>query len=81
MIFNQELANCITHEILIGLGFMHKNDGTGDPRGCWYETGNENFVISIDAWFEVSLIRSDKDPIIVQIETLSELQNLLDFIA
>ena len=81
--FNDKLAKVVSVENLIEMGFNERHDGSGDPRGTWWEIKNSNFYLSIDPWFEVKLCRinPDTDPITLIVETKYELQNAIDWIA
>jgi len=71
------------HEILIELGFIENNDERNDPRGLTYDYKNKHFHICIDAWGDVQLFRlnPDSDPVTIKADTVSDLENLISFIA
>lgn len=81
--FNKKLAEVISVENLIEMGFAEWNDGSEDPRGIMWEIKNEHFNLSVDPWFEVKLSRRnpDTDPVTLLIETKFELQSAVDWIA
>ena len=51
-----------------------------DGRGAYYEHKENGYEITIDAWYEVSLGKEDRDSIKVVIDDLFDLEQLFDFI-
>ena len=82
-IVNEALCGKAAPADLIRLGFVERNDGTGDPRGTWWTIKNDKFEISLDCVFVVHLTRlnPDSDQITVCVEDLFDLQMLVDWIA
>lgn len=81
--FNEKLAKALQDEDLTKMGFTLEQDEDKDPRGNFYVMENDNFRLSIDAWFEVQLARRnpDTDHIIIFAETKFDLQCVIDWIA
>ena len=81
--FNDKLAKALTIDNLTEMGFTERHDGSGDPRGTWWEIKNSNFYLSVDPWFEVQLSRvnPDTDSVTLLIESKSELQSAIDWIS
>lgn len=81
--FNQKLSTELTGYNLGMMGFTLKQDEDKDPRGNFYVIENDNFRLSIDAWYQVELKRRnpDTDPVILFIETKFDLQCAVDWIA
>lgn len=82
MSFNHNLASSISEKDLFDLGFVVNEDGTKDPRGTTYDLENNNFWITLDAWFEVKLHRKnpDTDEINLVIDSKHDLECLVDWI-
>jgi|GEM_PF-5578549 len=85
MSFNHNLARASHQFRFQELGFIFQIHDLEDHRGNWWELKRNGFTISIDAWYEVELTRTDSngletDPIKIEIDDKSDLQALIDFI-
>lgn len=81
--FNEKLAKALQDEDLTKMGFTLEQDEDKDPRGNYYVIENDNFHLSVDAWYQVELRRRnpDTDPVILFVETKFDLQCAVDWIA
>jgi len=82
-IVNEELCKNANVEDLLRLGFTQIDDGSGDSRGLSYEFETAGFRVWLDCVFVVHLSRKnpDSDSIKVIVDTLHDLECLLDWIA
>lgn len=82
-IVNEALCSVATPEKLCAIGFIQKDDGSGDPRGIWWEYTTENFLLMLDCVMVVKLYRRnpDSDEIVVYIPDLFSLERVIDWIS
>lgn len=86
-IFNDPLSHSIDgFDTLVEMGFKEVRDGTGDHRGTSWDYENDLFIISVDAWLNVSLSQKGvnhglgTDPIKIQVDDKFDLEMLMEFI-
>lgn len=69
-----------TPEDFIKLGFVKRDDGSGDPRGIDYAFDRNGFHVWIDPWFDVYISREDSDQININVSDLSDLACVINFV-
>lgn len=80
--FNNKLCDSIqsNEKRFKKLGMQYYECLDNDGRGAYYEHRENGYEITIDAWYEVSLGKEDRDSIKVVIDDLFDLEQLFNFI-
>jgi hypothetical protein len=80
--FNQKLCDSIrsNKKRFEELGMEYHECQDNDGRGAYYGYKENGYEITIDAWYQVSLGKADRDSIEVVIDDLFDLEQLFDFI-
>lgn len=83
-IVNTKLMNVLTDEKLIELGFerVEYKDTNNLVRAVDWQIKNDNFHLILDLGVpKLYRVNPDTDEILIHVETLSELENLVNWIA
>ena len=71
-----------TPEMLVGMGFTQKDDGSGSPWGTHWEMSTDDFELSVDPCGVVKLARRnpDSDHIVLHVCERAALEAAINFI-
>jgi hypothetical protein len=83
-IMNISFAASVKQSDVFSRGFKLIKDGTNDVRGESYDYENEKFILSIDSFYDVYLIRktnsSTTDAIQLKVDSIQDIDAIIDWI-